>query len=61
MHHLITPTEYQELIKRESVAHMIEKAAFNPSKTTIYFIMGYSAALKVITTSLTGKVRILLN
>ncbi len=61
MHHIITPTEYQELIKRKSVAQMTEKCAPKPSQMTFSIIMGYSAALRVLTTSLTGKVSVLLN
>ena len=61
MHHVITPIEYQELIKRKSVAEMIEKRVPKPSQMTFSIIMGYSAALRVLTTSLTGKVSILLN
>ncbi len=61
MQNVITPSEFQELIKNKKFAAYLSKTEFIPSKMTLSFIMGYSAALNILKTKNAGKISLLLN
>jgi len=61
MQNIITPSEFQELIKNKKIPDYLLKPEANPSKMTLSLIMGYSAALNVLKTKNAGKISLLLN
>jgi len=61
MQYVITPIEFQELIKNKCIALQLEKVGNSLSKMVLPIIIGYSAALRVIKTQHAGTVSILLN
>jgi hypothetical protein len=61
MQNIITPSEFQELIKNKKISDYLSKTEHSPAKITLSLIMGYSAALNVIKTKNAGKISLLLN
>lgn len=56
-----TPEESKDLPKSQKIESSIKQTGCQPSKLTMSFVFGYSAALKVIKTNSLGSMNILLN
>ncbi len=56
-----TPNESKDITKKQKSNSGIKETGFSPSKLSLSFVFGYSAALKVIKTNTLGNLDILLN
>ncbi len=56
-----TPNESKGVQKNQKPNSDVKKAGFSPSKLSLSFVFGYSAALKVMNTNTLGNLNILLN
>ncbi len=61
MTNFFTPTEHQDLKQQKLPTTQKGICTLSPSKFTMSFVLGYSAALEIYDTKLIGKIEILSN